>query len=187
MNDILYTTDSVELNYTVNEPTIWEGYSLDGADNISLIGNTTLFGLNDDLHILTVYVNDTAGNMNSSTVWFTIDTTPPSNIFDIEHTAGITWLNWTWTNPLDPDFNHTEIYLDNTFRTNTSAEFFNATDLVLCTKYIIGTRTVDINGNINPTWVNNTAATIGFTNITILLPVDIHTEDHDLNKGRHMR
>jgi len=189
INDTLYTTGSVDLNYTVNEPTYWEGYSLGGIDyNITLSGNTTLSGLNDGSHILlTVYANDTAGNMNSSTVWFTVDTTPPSNIFDIEHTAGITWLNWTWTNPPDPDFRHTEIYLDGTFQTNTSAEFFNATDLVLCTKYIIGTRTVDINGNINPTWVNDTAATIGFTNITFLLPIDFHTEDYDLNVGGHKR
>jgi hypothetical protein len=73
-----YATSSVNLNYTVNEQTVWEGYSLDGAANITLYGNTTLTVLIDGLHTLTVYANDTSGNMNSSTVWFTIDTTPPS-------------------------------------------------------------------------------------------------------------
>ena len=179
MNDTLYTTDSVELNYTVNEPTIWEGYSLDGADNISLIGNTTLFGLNDDLHNLTVYVNDTAGNMNSSTVWFTIDTTPPSNISNLLHTAGITWLNWTWTNPSDPDFNLTELYLNGAFLTNIPApqNYYNITGLLPDTSYELSTNTVDINGNINETWVNTTAHTFSISDdtpptITFILPTD---------------
>jgi len=183
INDTLYTTDSVDLNYTINEPTEWEGYSLDGADNITLSGNTTLFGLNDGEHILTVYANDTSGNMNSSTVWFTIDTTPPEGISDLQHTAGQTWINWTWTNPPDPDFNHTEIYLNGTFQTNTSAEFFNATDLTPGTEYAISTRTVDINGNINLTWVNDTATTTDLYNITFLPPITT-MDQFNLTNGR---
>jgi len=179
MNDTLYTTDSVELNYSVNEPTIWEGYSLNGADNITLSGNTTLFGLNDGSHILTVYANDTVGNMNSSTVRFAIDTTPPSNISGLMHTAGITWLNWTWTNPSDPDFNHTKIYLNGTFLTNIPApqNYYNITELLPDTSYELGTHTVDTFGNINETWVNDTARTLSVPDdtppaITFILPTD---------------
>ena len=255
VNETTYNIDSVNLNYSVNEPTTWQGYSLDGSANITLHENTTLTGLTDGLHTLTVYANDTSGNMNSSTVWFAIDTTPPaintvtlntttptpgedilvtvnttdniavtnvttngialiqqggniwngtitaidgthsvnasasdaagnigwnnstrytattpdttppSSITNITPTAGTTYLNWTWTNPPDPDFNHTEIYLNGTFQTITSSEHFNATSLTADTEYTISTRTVDTAGNINQTWVNDTATT---------LPISIH-------------
>jgi len=77
LNNTTYNTDLVDLNYSVNEPTAWQGYSFDGATNITLKGNTTLTDLIDGLHTLTVYANDTFGNMNSSKVWFTIDATSP--------------------------------------------------------------------------------------------------------------
>jgi parallel beta-helix repeat protein len=86
--------------------------------------------------------------------------TPPPSITNLRSTNGTTWINWTWTNPPDSDFNHTEIYLDGTFQTNTSAEFFNATGLIPNTEYEISTRTADNLGNINETWVNDTAITL---------------------------
>jgi len=51
---------------------------------MTITGNTTLVGLSDGIHSVTVYANDTAGNMGSSeTVYFTVqtspvDTTPPT-------------------------------------------------------------------------------------------------------------
>jgi uncharacterized protein YneR len=81
-----YSTTSVDLNFTVNEETVWIGYSLDGVDNVTISGNTTLTGLSEDLHDLVVYANDTVGNMGvSSTVNFVVqipqvDTTPPTII-----------------------------------------------------------------------------------------------------------
>lgn len=88
------------------------------------------------------------------------DATPPSSITNLQSTNGITWINWAWTNPTDSDFNHTEIYLNDIFQTNTSAEYFNATGLEPETEYTIGTRTVDISGNINETLVNSTVTTL---------------------------
>jgi uncharacterized repeat protein (TIGR01451 family) len=85
--------------------------------------------------------------------------TPPQSISNLQSSAGSTWINWTWTNPSDPDFNHTEIYLNNIFQTNTSLEYFNVTGLEPETSYTIGTRTVDNYGNVNETWVNDTATT----------------------------
>jgi hypothetical protein len=74
-----YATTSVPLIFTLNEPTSWVGYSLDGAENVTITGNTTLAGLLEGLHYVIVYANDTAGNMGSSdVVYFTIDVTPPS-------------------------------------------------------------------------------------------------------------
>ena len=77
MNMTYYTMD-VSLEYKVDEPTDWVGYILDGMANETLTGNTTLSGLSLGSHILTVYANDTSGNMGHSTVHFTVaDETPP--------------------------------------------------------------------------------------------------------------
>lgn len=66
-----YTT-TITLNYGVSEATSWEGISVDGGADQSG-GNQSITGLNDGPHYITVYANDTAGNMNSATVWFTMD------------------------------------------------------------------------------------------------------------------
>jgi hypothetical protein len=80
MEKTYYITD-VPLTYNVDEPTDWEGYSLDGADNITLTGDTILYGLSIGAHSLTVYANDTFGNMGWSSVYFEVaeelDETPP--------------------------------------------------------------------------------------------------------------
>lgn len=60
------TAREVYLNFTVNKPVNWVGYSLDVKDNVTINGNTTLTVLSNGLHNLTVYVNDTFGNMGAS-------------------------------------------------------------------------------------------------------------------------
>jgi len=73
-----YTTDSVSLVFTVNEPTSWIGYSLDGQANSTIAGNATLMGLSDGMHSVMVYASDMVGNMGSSEkVYFAVDTTLP--------------------------------------------------------------------------------------------------------------
>jgi hypothetical protein len=74
-----YSVNRVSLNFTVSEQTSWEGYSLDGSVNVTIAGNTTLTDLPDGPHAITVYSNDTVGNMGrSDTILFTVDTTPPT-------------------------------------------------------------------------------------------------------------
>jgi parallel beta-helix repeat protein len=74
-----YSVNHIPLNFTVSEQTSWEGYSLDGSINVTAVGNQTLNSVPDGLHSITVYGNDTAGNMGSSnTVFFKVDTTPPN-------------------------------------------------------------------------------------------------------------
>ncbi len=85
-----YTKNKVTLTFTVNKPTSWMGYSLDGQDNITINGNTTLTGLSNGSHSITVYATDVAGNTGTSgTIYFSITqrTEPqPSNPFPI------TWI-----------------------------------------------------------------------------------------------
>jgi hypothetical protein len=74
-----YAATSIPLNFTLNGTTFWIGYSLDGAANVTVTGNTTLTALPNDHHHVTVYANDTAGFMGASnTVYFAVDTIAPN-------------------------------------------------------------------------------------------------------------
>ena len=69
-----YNANNIPLIFTVNETTSWMGYSLDGQNNVTITGNTTIFVL-DGSHTITLYANDTDGNMGfSGVVYFTVDT-----------------------------------------------------------------------------------------------------------------
>ena len=90
------------------------------------------------------------------------DYRPPACITSLTNVTGRTWINWTWTNPVDPDFSHVMVYINGEFRTNVSEPTHNVTGLIPNTEYTIGTRTVDESGNINITWVNDTATTLPY-------------------------
>ncbi len=144
-----YAVDFNTMNYP--ELTLGETYAVSvtfGADDALLSYATSYFTLEEDL-------------------------TPPCGITDLHPTAGTTWLNWTWTNPSDPDFNHTETYLNGVFRTIASSDHYNATDLTPETSYTISTRTVDTAGNVNQTWVNDTATTLPAPDTTIQITISL--------------
>jgi parallel beta-helix repeat protein len=64
---------SAPLTFTVDKQVNWMGYSLDGQDNITVTGNTTISELTSGLHNVTVYAIDTFGNEASSeTITFTV-------------------------------------------------------------------------------------------------------------------
>jgi hypothetical protein len=70
-----FNSSSLSLVFTVNKPASWLGYSLDGQDNVTVTGNVTLSELSNGLHHITVYANDTFGNMaTSKTISFTTAT-----------------------------------------------------------------------------------------------------------------
>jgi N-acetylneuraminic acid mutarotase len=73
-----YTSKDVQLVLTVNRPTNWIGYSLDGRSNVTVTGDTELSGLAEGEHSIKVSVNDTFGNLVSADpVYFSVDTVPP--------------------------------------------------------------------------------------------------------------
>jgi hypothetical protein len=78
-------------------------------------------------------------------VVLSLDDISPSSISDLRSTVGDTWINWTWTNPEDADFNHTMIYLEGSFEENVSRSFYNYSGLLQGTPYTINTHTVDKN------------------------------------------
>jgi hypothetical protein len=66
------------LSFTVNKPTQWMGYSLDGQDNVTVTGNVTPSGLAPGVHNVTVYALDIyEASSASDTVTFTITKSEP--------------------------------------------------------------------------------------------------------------
>jgi hypothetical protein len=76
---VVYGTDSIPLEYMIDEPTSWIGYSLDGGPNVAVSGEAALSELADGEHTLVIHAEDEAGNPGSSPeVAFNVDTTPPT-------------------------------------------------------------------------------------------------------------
>jgi len=61
-----YDSSNISMNFKVNEVVSSIEYSLDKGENIIIAGNTTLTGLHDGKHNVTVYAWDEAGNMGAS-------------------------------------------------------------------------------------------------------------------------
>ena len=76
--NMIYTqTIIIPLEFTVNEPTSWIGYSLGGQPNVTFTENTNLTIYDEGLHTLEVFARDMAGDEGSSIVTFTVDVNPP--------------------------------------------------------------------------------------------------------------
>ncbi|PWB52912.1 MAG: hypothetical protein C3F06_06895, partial [Candidatus Methanoperedenaceae archaeon] len=121
------------------------------------------------------YCNDARchGNSNEDFRFYKngYDTIPPASISNPGISTGNFYINNTWTNPSDPDFNHTLFRLSNGTNLtaiNFSSNYFN---LTLSPHYVqnISAQTVDIWGNINLTkiWFNATIP----NNLPILAPI----------------
>jgi N-acetylneuraminic acid mutarotase len=85
-----YTESSVSLVFTVNKPVNWTGYSLDGQDNVTITGNTTLSGLPNGNHNLTVYATDQYGNTGTSeTISFSVEVPFPTTLVAVASGAAV--------------------------------------------------------------------------------------------------
>lgn len=77
-----YTTTNIQLNYAVNEPISWVGYSLDSQLPVQLNQNTTLTELTTGTHSLSLLVTFSNGTrVSSESVYFTIQPIIFSEIF----------------------------------------------------------------------------------------------------------
>ncbi len=75
-----YSSASVALNVSADEPVESWWYSLNGGANTTFTPNTTITGSEGGNHLV-VYARDTSGNVGSAEVYFSIDTTPPAIAF----------------------------------------------------------------------------------------------------------
>ena len=110
-----------------------------------------------------IYEDDySLDSINSDYMRFVYKSEPPAGVTNLTNVSfAENYIKWTWINPKDPDFSKVMVYLDGKFKTNVSKNkhYFNATGLEAGTRHTIATRTVDVRGNINNTWVNHTAST----------------------------
>ena len=68
-----YRDSSILVLFTIDKKAAWTGYSIDRGQNVTISSNSTLTDLANGLHSITVYGNDTDGNMGSSeTIDFTV-------------------------------------------------------------------------------------------------------------------
>ncbi|HYN44497.1 MAG TPA: NosD domain-containing protein [Candidatus Limnocylindrales bacterium] len=170
--NITYLTTSIFLNVSANEPiSIWN-YSLNEEQNISFTPNTIITAPQGENNII-IYAMDISGNWNSSRIIFTVDTIAPSGVIDLYNISySRTYINWTWTDPSDPDLSMVLIYMNGVFQRNVTngIQYYNATNLTENTLYTISTRTVDASGNMNMTWVNSSANTSPY--LPMIITVD---------------
>jgi N-acetylneuraminic acid mutarotase len=76
--NMTYNATDVSLVFTLNKLAVWIGYSLDGHDNTTVTGNSTITELINGLHNITVYAKDTFGNeVASETITFAVEVPKP--------------------------------------------------------------------------------------------------------------
>ncbi len=119
--------------------------------------NETFLGLSDRTYNYTAFIQDAHGTIGQTEIrYVTVNAQPPASITGLTNTTGNFWHNWTWTNPVDADFNYTSVYINGSFVINTSNKYYNLTANAH-NQSTISTHTVDIVGNVNQTWVNHTS------------------------------
>jgi len=90
-----YTTSNIDYNITLSGNLHTAYYSIDESSNSTMNNdsNTHYFNLSsnhpallDGFHNITFWINDTLGNSNETTVFFTIDSTPPTLFIHTSYT-----------------------------------------------------------------------------------------------------
>ncbi|CAG0957906.1 hypothetical protein METP3_00645 [Methanosarcinales archaeon] len=159
--NIFYHTTEIPLVVSADKViSLWQ-YSLNGADNITFTLPATITASQGQNNLI-VYAQDSTGNWGSSSVSFSVDSIPPASVDNLQNVSyALDYINWTWADPADEDFEKVLVYLDGVLQGEIpkGVMYYNATGLEQAT-YTIGTRTVDINGTENATLRTHTAATI---------------------------
>jgi len=195
-----YNTSSIWANVTLNEPGSCNR-SFDGSANASMTNSTGNFnnitaGFSDGLHSVTFYCNDTTGNLNSTTSYFNIDTTPPfvylfspantsytattvSLIYYVSDSGGVgvnmTWYQYNGANSTLSE-NTTFTALNNQVSTlilwaNDSAGNLNSTNVAFTMDTVLPTITIQSPGNqtynTSSVWSNVTLSENGSCNVSL--------------------
>jgi parallel beta-helix repeat protein len=126
--NVTYTTTTIDLKTSANETIRRWWYSLNNADNVTFAPNTTIEAREGQNNII-VYANDSVGNINSTTVYFTvykpplITITSPENItYTSDEETKLMDLNVTADEPIDTWWYSLNNASNVTFTPNTTIE-----------------------------------------------------------------
>ena len=61
-----YNSSSISLDFSTDKPILELSYSVDGKQNVTIIGNSTITNLSNGLHNVTIYAKDSFGNIGAS-------------------------------------------------------------------------------------------------------------------------
>lgn len=152
-------------------------------DEINASYNSTLYpysanltNLSDGTYNMTGYFQYEDGMVQTELRNFTVDTTSPASITGSATTTGNFWINNTWTNPGDADFNHTWWkYANGTQYGSNLSNTTTSLNITYSPHYTqnLSAQTVDIAGNVNSTlvWFNVTIP----NNVPIQAPIGNQT------------
>ncbi|ASJ09478.1 hypothetical protein A3L11_09645 [Thermococcus siculi] len=157
----IYNTTTIDLNVTANKPVDEWRYSLNGGKNITFTPNTTITAEEGE-NSLEVYAlaGDESAMAQVSFYVQVNDTTPPGTVRNLHHEVGSDYILWTWENPEDKDFDEALVYIDGKFEGGTADGEWLLDGLSPGETHTIGILTNDTSGNVNTTWVNDTATTL---------------------------
>jgi len=158
--------------YRENGTLITLNFTADG-DGLAYINVTELIWVNSTITNSSAAIFEpiiTNGTVNITTP---VDTTPPGPVTGLTtEGVGSNFIDWVWTNPVDADLDHVEVWINGSYQSNTTNEYYNATGLNLSTEYTISIITVDTTGNLG-SFVNDTQNTTDIdTSPPILTYVD---------------
>jgi hypothetical protein len=75
--NLTYNESSITLVFSTDKAVNWTAYSLDGGQNVTITGNSTINGMTNGIHNVIVYANDSLGNVGASqTKIFTVAIPP---------------------------------------------------------------------------------------------------------------
>ncbi|MDO8725791.1 MAG: hypothetical protein Q7J35_06975 [Candidatus Methanoperedens sp.] len=163
-----YVFNSIEIPTRVNTTgcvqygTSSGNYTSIACDSTTSYHSVSLADLIPDAVYYYIVNSSRPGGTNvNSTEYMFVTGIPPASVTNLTNVPYYPlYIKWTWNDPSDSDFDHVKVYVDGVYikdvqkgNQSFSASFFSPNS-----SHVISTRTVDIDGNMNATWVNNTAS-----------------------------
>ena len=173
------TNQTCEWNLTCTITT--SASDVDGASQINYtttINGTTVYGANPEFtntsqltigtHDLVSNVTDKNGTIgdapyswsNLSKVLTISDTIAPYPVTNLANTTLNFSVNWTWTNPTESDWSHTEVWINTNWKINTSNTYYNWTSAEGLTVNV-ELKSADVRDNVNSTTVTDSVTMNG--------------------------
>lgn len=172
------TVNNATLSFSTDYPALWNEYLATIGANRTISGNIVTVNYPNSTKIRVISTSiSTPSNLVLLPVTTPVqDNTPPASVINLINVTYLPlYINWTWIDPENADFDHVQVYIDGVLKGNVGkgVQSYNASYFKPNSTHTISMRTVDVAGNVNASWVNSTASTFdiftsvfGFLNLT---------------------